>query len=85
MNLDGIARAKGRLRIRRSSATIWASFRFRLGVPTGQRLDAVGLTEETEEQLGMREELSLVVTSRASFRLEGMGMEIKRFRCPSPI
>ena len=86
MNLDPDAKgAKGRLRIRRSSGDDLSVIPFfDWEYPTASGWMPIGLTEETEEQLGMRE-LSLVSDLTGIVPIGGMGWGIKPSRCrPSP-
>jgi len=86
MNLDPDAKgSKGRLRIRRSSGddlSIIPFFDWEYPTATGwKRLE---LTEETEQQLGMRE-LSLVSDMTGIVPIKTMGMGDQLFNLPAPV
>ena len=55
----------------------------RLGVPHGQRLDAIGLTEETKSSSVC--ELSLVSDLTGIVPIGGMGMGDQTFPMPNPV
>jgi len=86
MNLDPDAKgAKGRLRIRRSSGDDLSIIPFfDWEYPTASGWMPIGLTEETEEQLGMRE-LSLVSDLTGIVPISGMGMGEQTFPMPKPV
>ena len=86
MNLDpDAAGAKGRLRIRRDSGdelSIIPFFDWEYPTATGWK--PISLTEETEEQLGMRE-LSLVSDMTGIVPIDTMGMGDQVFKLPKPV